>query len=141
MDRLISSPKDVKVNIKNGRRILISEWPQVEHGNIYTHLILSRACDGKEMEKWKNTNRLIVMIILRVVPLGKFFNSPLMSALSNYDVIVGKSRVSYSIFTLRLSNIKWWILIHLKFCVYLAKLKKGNGKWCDQLVHVSMNIW
>ena len=39
MDRLISSPKDVKVNIKNGRMILIREWPQVEHGNIYTDLI------------------------------------------------------------------------------------------------------
>ena len=37
---------------------------------------------------------------------GKILQSPLMSALSNYDVIAGKSRVSYSLFTLRLSNIK-----------------------------------
>ena len=50
-DRLIWSPKDVKVDIKNGR-ILICVWPQVEHGDIYNHLILSRACDGKEIKNY-----------------------------------------------------------------------------------------
>ena len=44
------SPKDVKVIIKNASMILIREWPQVEHGNIYNHLILSRAFDGEEMK-------------------------------------------------------------------------------------------
>ena len=43
MDQLISSTKDVKVYIKNGRMILIREWPQVEHGNIYNHLILANS--------------------------------------------------------------------------------------------------
>ena len=54
MDQLISSQKDVKVNIKNARMILIREWPQVEHGNIYNHLILSQTCDGEEMKKYRS---------------------------------------------------------------------------------------
>ena len=41
LSRLISSPKDVQDDI--------CEWPQVEHVEIYNHLILSRACDGEEM--------------------------------------------------------------------------------------------
>ena len=53
MDRLISSPKDVKVDIKNGRMILICEWPQIELGNIYNPLILSRASDEEEMKNEK----------------------------------------------------------------------------------------
>ena len=34
--------------------ILICEWAQVEYGGIYNHLILSPACDGKEMKKYKS---------------------------------------------------------------------------------------
>ena len=42
--------------------ILICEWAQVECGNIYNHLILSPACDGKEIKK--QTETVTCMIIL-----------------------------------------------------------------------------
>lgn len=51
MDRLISSPKDVK---HQEWKDDIREWPQVEYGDIYNYLILSRACDGEEMKNYKS---------------------------------------------------------------------------------------
>lgn len=50
-DRMISSPKDVKTGEWKDD---IREWPQVEYGDIYNHLILSRACDGEKMKNYKS---------------------------------------------------------------------------------------
>lgn len=47
-DRMISSQKDVKTGEWKDD---IREWPQVEYGDIYNYLILSRACDGEKNEK------------------------------------------------------------------------------------------
>ena len=49
---MISSPKDVKVNQE--RKDDIRGWPNVQHINMYDHLMLSRACDGEEMKKYKS---------------------------------------------------------------------------------------
>lgn len=32
----------------------IRDWPQVEYGDIYNFLVLSRACDGEEMKNCKS---------------------------------------------------------------------------------------
>ena len=53
----------------------IRKWLQEEQGNIYYHLILSRACDGEEMKKYKSIDSYDILPIW-VVPVGKFFNSP-----------------------------------------------------------------
>lgn len=64
---IISSPKDVKTDEWKDD---IREWPQLEYGDIYNYMVLSRACDGEEM---KNYNHWTATIILKAVLSGKFF--------------------------------------------------------------------
>ena len=59
----------------------IREWPQVEHGDIYNHLILSRASDGEETEKFKSMDSYFKIFFLfydyfKSGSVGIFFNSP-----------------------------------------------------------------
>ena len=50
----------------------IRKWPQVEHVDIYNHLILSRASNGKEIKSYHSMDS---NDYFQSGSVGKFFNS------------------------------------------------------------------